>query len=100
MSLSAIIVMTASIIALWGVATVALSYSLRQEERKLALIQSQGDFEPLSPRAQRDLETWLARHPEEEPAREVRELLELQQQAMQHNPQRFYDWSTIDEARQ
>lgn len=90
MSLSAIIVMVASIAALWGVASIALVYSMRQEDRKLVLLQEQGDFEPFSPAAQRDIEEWLVRHPEGEQAQEMRELLELQQQARRKNSRHFY----------
>lgn len=93
MSLSAIIVMIASIAVLWGVATVALVYSMRQEDRKLALLQEQGDFEPFSPAAQRDIEEWLYRHPEGEQAREMRELLDLQSQARHNNARHFYHWA-------
>ncbi|MCD6008242.1 hypothetical protein [Halomonas sp. IOP_31] len=101
MSLSAIIVMIASIIALWGVASYALIVSIRHEEHKLALIRSQGDFEPYSPRAFRDLERWLAQHPDSEHAPEIREWQQSQRQSMQRNPQRFYDWSHAeDDARE
>ena len=93
MSLPAIIVMIASIVALWGVATLALVHSMRQEDRKLALLQEQGDFEPFSPAAQRDIETWLFRHPEGAKAQEIRELLELQNQARRNNTRHFYHWA-------
>lgn len=92
MSLSAIIVMIASIAALWGVSTIALVHSMRQEDRKLALIQEQGSFEPFSPAAQRDIEEWLARHPKEDQAQEVRELLDHQNQTRRHNSRNFYHW--------
>lgn len=97
MSLSAIIVMIASIIALWGVASCALIVSIRHEERKLVLLRSQGDFEPFSPRAFRDLERWLAQHPESEHAPEIREWQQAQRHSLQRNPQRFYDWSHADD---
>ncbi|WP_277810793.1 hypothetical protein [Chromohalobacter canadensis] len=97
MSLSAIIVMIVSIIALWGVASYALIVSMRQEERKLALLQSQDDFEPYSPRAFRDLEQWLAQHSDSEHAPEVREWQQAQRQSLQRNPQRFYEWSHADD---
>nr|WP_298411161.1 hypothetical protein [uncultured Halomonas sp.] len=92
MSLTAIIVMIVCIIALWGVAGTALVYSMRQEERKLTLLKTQKSFEPLSPQAMRDLEAWLARHPEGEQAREMRELLDTQHRALRDNSQYFYDW--------
>lgn len=97
MSLSAIIVMLASIVALWGVAGYALIVSMRHEERKLSLLHSQGDFEPFSPRAFRDLEHWLTQHPDSEHAPEIREWQGVQRQSLQRNPQRFYDWSNADD---
>lgn len=99
MSLSAIIVMVASIAALWGVASVTLVYSMRREGLKLELLQTQGNFEPFSPEAQQDIETWLAQHPDGDPAREMRELLDIQQRARRDNPRHFYHWpstGTVD----
>lgn len=92
MSISAIVVMVASILALWGVAIIALIVSMRREDRKLALLQEQGDFEPFSPAAQRDIQAWLDRHGDGEQAREMRDLLDLQQRALQANSQHFYHW--------
>ncbi len=94
MSLSAFIVMVASMVVLWGVAVLALLYSMREEDRKLTLLQQQGGFEPFSPAAQRDIEGWLSNHPDGESAREMRELLELQRQALRDNPRHFHDWPT------
>ncbi|WP_110651134.1 hypothetical protein [Salinicola peritrichatus] len=93
MSFSAVIVMIVSIAALWGVATITLVHSMRQEGRKLSLLQEQGNFEPFSPAAQHDIEEWLARNPEGEKAREMRELLELQNQARRNNSRHFYHWA-------
>lgn len=96
MSLSAIVVMLGSIAALWGVATLTLVHSMRQEERKLALIESQGGFEPFSPRAAADIEGWLARHPDAPEADDMRELLQQQRDALQRHPRTFYDWPHRD----
>ncbi|MGC3872204.1 hypothetical protein ACPF7Z_02905 [Halomonas sp. GXIMD04776] len=92
MSLSAIVVMIASIIALWGVASWALVYSMRQEERKLRLIKEQGDFEPYSPRAFRDLERWIERHDTSEHAQEMQGVREEQREALHRCRRHFYDW--------
>ena len=94
MSLSAIVVMLGSIVALWGVATLTLVYSMRQEERKLSLISSQGDFEPFSPRAVADIEEWLANHPSDAGAHEMHELLNQQNRSLKRNAQTFYTWPT------
>lgn len=96
MSLSAIIVMIASIIALWGVASWALVYSMRQEERKLQLIKKQGGFEPYSPRALHDLERWIERHTTSEHAQEMRNVYEEQRTALQKCTSYFYTWDKAD----
>ena len=93
MSTDSIIVMVLSMIALWGVATSALVYSMRKEDEKLKLVQLQKGFEPFSPQAQLDLEQWLQHHPHSEHAPEMRELLAFQQEALQKYPEHFYDWS-------
>ena len=92
MSIDAIIVMVMSMFALWGVATTALVYSMRKEDYKLKLIQKQRGFEPFCPAAQNDIETWLEHNCNNEHADEMRELLAMQQQALQKYPEHFYDW--------
>lgn len=93
MSIAAIIVMVMSMIALWGVATTALVYSMKKEDYKLELIQKQNGFEPFSPVAQNDIEIWLNNNPSSEHAEEMRALLAMQKQALQKHPEYFYDWS-------
>ncbi|ODC04564.1 hypothetical protein BFW38_14525 [Terasakiispira papahanaumokuakeensis] len=90
MSLSAIIVMLGSMVVLWGVANSALIVSMRRQERKLALIQSQGGFEPFSPRAFQDLQQWCDQHSDHANIAEVEALLQQQEEAMKAYPQRFY----------
>ncbi|SDM24498.1 hypothetical protein SAMN05661010_03752 [Modicisalibacter muralis] len=96
MSLSAIIIMLVAITMIWGIATLALIHTMRQESRKLELLQVQGGFEPFSPTAQQDIEGWLARHPSGESAHEMRELLEFQHRSLRDNPRRFYHWPNPD----
>lgn len=97
MSMSAIIVMLASIVALWGVAIWALVYTLRQEERKQALIASQGGFECYSPRAFRDLERFLEKSSTSEAhLREFQESRREQLDSLQKYEARLYHWRPTD----
>lgn len=93
MSLPAIIVMICSIIALWGVASWALVYSMRQEERKLQLINSQGGFEPFSPRAAHDLDAWIEKNGTDENIQEMKDIREEQREAMSKYNRYFYSWN-------
>jgi len=96
MSIAAIIVMIVCIVALWGVASVALVYSLSQEERKLQLIKKQGGFEPYSPQALRDLDRWIEQNNTSEHAQEMRNVHEEQRTALQKCTSYFYTWNRPD----
>lgn len=97
MSLSAIIVMLASIVALWGVATWALLYTLRLEEKKQALIARQGGYECYSPRAFRDLERSIERGRAAGAQMErMRECRQEQLDALQKYGARLYHWRARD----
>ncbi|USZ51193.1 hypothetical protein [Halomonas sp. DN3] len=93
MTFPAIVVMLISILSLWGVAALTMVYSMRQEERKLELLQQQEGFEPFSAKAQRDMERWLIRFPNGEQAEEMRGLLEEQRRSLVTNRRRFYTWA-------
>jgi L-asparagine transporter-like permease len=96
MSIAAIIVMIVCIVALWGVAIVALVYSMRQEEHKLQLIKEQGGFEPYSPRALRDLDRWIEQNNTSEHAQEMHNVHEEQRAALQKCTSYFYTWNQSD----
>lgn len=51
------------VLAFFGVTAWTLIYTLRQEEKKLALFKTEGDLDPYSPRALRDLRAWIEAHP-------------------------------------
>lgn len=92
MSLPAIIVMICSIIALWGVASWSLVYSMRQEEIKLQLIKKQGGFEPFSPRAANDMDVWIEKNSTDENIQEMKDIREEQREAMEKYHSYYYDW--------
>ncbi|MCL1478946.1 hypothetical protein MIH18_03580 [Marinobacter sp. M3C] len=96
MSIAAIIVMITCIFVLWGVASVALVYSMRQEERKLQLIKKQGSFEPYSPKALRDLDRWIEQNNTSEHVQEMRDVHDEQREALQKCKSYFYIWDQSD----
>lgn len=51
------------VLAFFGVTAWTLVYTLRQAEKKLALFRTEGDIDMYSPRALRDLRTWIKAHP-------------------------------------
>lgn len=96
MNISAVVVMIASMIALWGVASWSLVYSMRQEERKLNLIKEQGSFEPYSPHSLHDLERWIKRNPRSECLQEVIGVIKEQKDAMRNCKNYYYEWDDTE----
>ncbi|WP_103029558.1 hypothetical protein [Salinibacter altiplanensis] len=52
------------VLAFFGVSILTLVYTLRQEERKMTLLESERALDTYSPRALRDLKDWIETHPE------------------------------------
>lgn len=52
-----------AVIAFWGIATWALIRTMRQEDRKLKLIERQGQIDTYSPSALSDLREWIRENP-------------------------------------
>lgn len=96
MSIAAVIVMIASIIALWGIASWAFVFTLRSEEKKQRLIREQGSYEPFSPRAFADLEHWIKQHPDAGHTSEIQTVRRRQVEALNTNTAHLYDWSKKD----
>lgn len=70
--------------------------SLRQEERKMRILEEEHTLDPYSPAALRDLRAWIDAHPDDpdiERARtRYRECVDALQQADRH----VYDWTAAD----
>ncbi len=64
LSLDVWVTMIFCVLAFFGVSIWTLIYTLRQEDKKLALFESEGDLDTYSPRALRDLRRWIEAHPE------------------------------------
>jgi hypothetical protein len=51
------------VLAFFGVSIWTLVYTLRQEEQKMTLLQTESDLDTYSPRALSDLRRWIESHP-------------------------------------
>ncbi|MBP1986740.1 hypothetical protein [Halolamina salifodinae] len=85
--------MFVSIILLPGVASAILIRSLRSEERKLELLDSQGKVDSYSPRALRELEEWIEANPNDPYAPEARERYNECVRSLREVDEPYYDWS-------
>jgi hypothetical protein len=85
-------VMIATIIALWGVTMWALYRSLHDEERKINLLDKQGEIDTYSPRALAELREWIQSNPNDPFAEQARQRHNECVEILQRVDERFYDW--------
>lgn len=90
------IVMAVAIVALWGVASWALYRSLRDEDRKLELLDEQGGIDTYSPESLRELREWIKEHPDDPMAEEARAAYNDCVETLETVDEPFYDWSGED----
>lgn len=99
------ITMLAAIVVLPGVASVVFVKSLRSEERKLGLLNEQGDIDSYSPRALAELREWIQTHPTDPYESVARQRYNECVETLREIDEPYYDWSdeeidqleTIDE---
>ena len=86
------------ILAFFGVSIWVLVYTLRQEETKLALFQTEGTLDTYSPRALRDLRRWIEAHPEptHPDVEEARTLYNDCVDTLKTTDRHFYRWSDAE----
>lgn len=98
MALSAAVwlVMLGAIGVLWLPASWALYRTLRDEERKLALFDDQGEIETYSPRGLTELRDWIQSHPDDEYAPEARARYNDCVETLREIDEPFYDWSDAE----
>lgn len=84
-----------SIAVFFGISIWALTYSLIQEERKMQILNEEGALDTYSPRALRDLRTWIRAHPDSDaPAvMEGRQAYRECVEALRSTNRHFYDWA-------
>ena len=54
-----------AVVMFWGIASWALVRTLRQEERKVSLLERQGGMDTYSPKALEELRTFIEENPED-----------------------------------
>lgn len=94
LSLEAWIGMIIAIVAFWVLATWALFRTLRQDERKMEMIEQQGKIETYSPQALEDLRTWIQANPDDPLAEEAKAEYNECVETLQEIEEPFYDWSS------
>lgn len=90
------IVMCGSIALLWLPSSWALYRTLRAEDRKLALLDEQGEIDTYSPRALTELHNWIQAHPDDEYASEARNRYNECVETLRETDESFYDWSDAE----
>lgn len=93
LSLAVWVVMLGSIALLWVPSSWALYRTLRDEDRKLALLNDQGEIDTYSPQALAELRNWIQSHPNDEYAPEARERYNECIETLREIDEPFYDWS-------
>ncbi|AUX09754.1 hypothetical protein AArcSl_2129 [Halalkaliarchaeum desulfuricum] len=93
LSIEAWIGMIIAIIAFWVLATWALFKTLRQDERKLELVDRQGKIETYSPQALQDLRDWIEANPDDPLVEEARAEYNKCVESLNEVDEPFYDWS-------
>ncbi|AHG00368.1 hypothetical protein HALLA_17760 [Halostagnicola larsenii XH-48] len=82
-----------TLFAFWGVAGWALVRTLRQERRKVELLEDQDRIDTYSPKALAELHEWIEHNPEDPLAPKAREQYNECVDTLETVDNRFYDWS-------
>ena len=83
-------------VAFFGVAGWALVRTLRQEGRKVELLEHQDVMDTYSPTALAELREWIERNPDDPYVDDAREQYNECVDALKTTDRRFYDWSDDD----
>lgn len=79
--------------AFWGVATWALVRTLRQEDRKVDLLDHQDRIDTYSPKALADLREWIDANPNDPLADDARRAYNECVETLRSVDRYYYDWS-------
>ena len=85
--------MGVAIVMFWGIASWAMIRTLRQEERKVSIVDRQGRMDTYSPAALEDLRAWIRTNPEDPDVEAAREQYNECVDTLKTADHRFYDWS-------
>lgn len=79
--------------AFWGIASWALIRTLRQEGRKVEILEHQNRMDTYSPTALAELRGWIESNPDDPLVEEAREQYNECIEALEETDRRYYDWS-------
>lgn len=79
--------------AFWGIASWALIRTLRQESRKVEILEHQDRMDTYSPKALAELREWVVSNPDDPLVEEVREQYNECVEVLKETDRRYYDWS-------
>jgi hypothetical protein len=98
LSLDVWVTMLFCVVAFFGVSIWVLVYTLRQEEKKLALFKTEGDLDTYSPRALRDLRRWIEAQPDlhDPEVEEAKALYNNCVETLKTTDRHFYEWSASE----
>ncbi|APW97755.1 hypothetical protein CHINAEXTREME_08180 [Halobiforma lacisalsi AJ5] len=82
-----------TLLAFWGVASWALVRTLRQESRKVEILEHQDRMDTYSPRALEQLREWIRSNPNDPLVDRAREQYNECVDALEETDRQFYDWS-------
>ena len=82
-----------AIILFWGIASWALVRTLRQEERKVQILEKQDQMDDYSPKALNDLRKWIENNPDDPFAEDARRRYNETVETLKSVDERYYDWS-------
>lgn len=86
-------VMFGSIAVLWGVGVLTMYRTLTDEERKLTLLDAQGQLDTYSPTALAELRSWIEANPNDPYVEEAIERHDECVRTLREIDEPFYDWS-------
>ena len=82
-----------AIILFWGIASWALIRTLRQEERKVQILEKQDRLDDYSPKALKDLREWIENNPDDPLAEDGRRRYNETVETLKSVDERYYNWS-------
>ena len=85
-----------TLLAFWGIAAWALVRTLRQEGRKVEILEHQDRMDTYSPKALAELREWIEANPDDPLVDEVREQHNECVEVLEQTDRRFYDWSDAE----
>lgn len=82
-----------SVLVFFGISIWMLLYTLREEERKMDILRSEGAIDTHSPTALHELRAWIEAHPNDPDVDDARATYRECVEALQSTNRHFYDWS-------